>query len=76
MAGRGGVGRSLVLIALGPWRRLPLPFAWMLSTSLKPTPECTHSRRPSGRSTQLEAYQAALVGSRNWVLLRNSWACA
>jgi multiple sugar transport system permease protein len=74
MAGRGGVGRSLVLIALGALAVVYLfPFAWMLSTSLKPTPEL-YTQPPTLWPVRpsLEAYQAALVGSRNWVLLRNS----
>jgi multiple sugar transport system permease protein len=74
MAGRGGEGRLLVLIALGALALVYLfPFAWMLSTSLKPTPEL-YTQPPTlwPVHPSLEAYQAALIGSRNWVLLRNS----
>ncbi|TMJ11002.1 MAG: carbohydrate ABC transporter permease [Bacillati bacterium ANGP1] len=74
MAGRSGAGRLLVLIALGALGVAYLfPFAWMLSTSLKPTPEL-YTQPPTFWPVHpsLDAYQAALVGARHWVLLRNS----
>jgi len=72
--GRRPVGRLLVLTALGALAVVYLfPFAWMLSTSLKPTQEL-YTQPPTLWPVHptLEAYQAALVGARKWVLLRNS----
>ncbi len=68
-----------------PWRRVVLitlvglavvylfPFVWLLSTSLKPTPEL-YTQPPTVWPVHpsLEAYRAALVVARHWVLLRNS----
>ena len=74
MAGRRGAGRLLVLIALGALAVVYLfPFVWMLSTSLKPTPEL-YTQPPTFWPVHpsLDAYRAALVSSRHWVLLRNS----
>ena len=74
MAGRRSPWRTAVLIALAGLAVVYLfPFAWMLSTSLKPTPEL-YTQPPTlwPVHPSLEAYRAALFGARDWVLLRNS----
>jgi ABC-type glycerol-3-phosphate transport system permease component len=49
------------------------PFAWLLSTSLKPTPELyTQPPTVAPVHPSLEAYRIALVEGRDWVLLGNS----
>ncbi len=68
-----------------PWRRVLLlalaamaviylfPFVWMISTSLKPNRELY--AQPPGLwpvHPSLDAYRNALIGARDWVLLRNS----
>jgi len=66
--------RGLVLAALGALAIAYLfPFVWMISTSLKPTSEL-YTQPPTFFPVQptLDAYQAALIGAGNWVLLRNS----
>ena len=74
MRTRRPVGRTLVLLALAGLAVIYLfPFAWLVSTSLKPTselymqPPALWPQRPT-----LAAYQEALVGAGDWVLLRNS----
>jgi multiple sugar transport system permease protein len=49
------------------------PFAWMVSTSLKPDPEL-YAQPPTlwPVHPSLEAYRAALIVAQDWVLLRNS----
>lgn len=66
--------RAVVLLVLAGLAVVYLfPFVWLLSTSLKPTPEL-YSQPPTLWPVRpsLEAYGAALVGARDWVLLRNS----
>lgn len=66
--------RALVPIALCGLAIVYLfPFAWMLSTSLKPTPEL-YTQPPTlwPVHPSLEAYEAALITAGDWVLLRNS----
>ncbi len=66
--------RALVRIALGGLAIVYLfPFVWMLSTSLKPTPEL-YTQPPTlwPVHPSLEAYEAALITAGDWVLLRNS----
>ncbi len=66
--------RGLVLASLGVLAGVYLfPFAWMVSTSLKPTREL-YLQPPSlwPLHPTLDAYAAALVGAGDWVLLRNS----
>ncbi len=66
--------RAVVLIALAGLAVVYLfPFAWMLSTSLKPTPEL-YTQPPTlwPVHPSLAAYRAALIEARDWVLLRNS----
>jgi multiple sugar transport system permease protein len=74
MAGRRSPWRALVLLTLGGLALVYLfPFAWMLSTSLKPTREL-YSQPPTlwPVHPSLDAFSAALLGAGNWVLLRNS----
>jgi multiple sugar transport system permease protein len=49
------------------------PFAWLVSTSLKPTSEL-YAQPPTllPQRPTLAPYQEALVGAGDWVLLRNS----
>lgn len=66
--------RPIVLIALAALAAVYLfPFAWLVSTSLKPTPEL-YTQPPTlwPVHPSLEAYRVALVEARDWVLLRNS----
>lgn len=66
--------RTVVLIALAGLAAIYLfPFVWLLSTSLKPTPEL-YAQPPTLWPVRpsLEPYRAALIGSRHWVLLGNS----
>ncbi|HVI83919.1 MAG TPA: carbohydrate ABC transporter permease, partial [bacterium] len=74
MRTRRPVGRTFVLLALAGLAVIYLfPFAWLVSTSLKPTselymqPPTLWPQRPT-----LAAYEEALVGAGDWVLLRNS----
>ncbi|HLW59991.1 MAG TPA: carbohydrate ABC transporter permease [bacterium] len=74
MAGRRSPWRLVVLLTLGGLALVYLfPFAWLLSTSLKPTREL-YSQPPTlwPVHPSLDAYSAALLGAGNWVLLRNS----
>ena len=67
-------GRVLVLLALVALAGIYLfPFAWLVSTSLKPAREL-YTQPPTVWPVHptLEAYQAALLGAGDWVLLRNS----
>jgi len=71
---RRSVVRGVVLAALGALAVAYLfPFVWMISTSLKPTKEL-YTQPPTFFPVHpsLDAYQAALIGAGNWVLLRNS----
>ena len=66
--------RPVVLLVLTVLAALYLfPFAWMISTSLKPTREL-YTQPPTlwPVHPSLEAYTGALIGARDWVLLRNS----
>lgn len=66
--------RAVILVVLGALAALYLfPFAWMISTSLKPTREL-YTQPPTlwPVHPSLEAYTGALIGARDWVLLRNS----
>ena len=66
--------RPVILLALGVLAVAYLfPFVWMISTSLKPTREL-YTQPPNlwPVHPSLEAYSAALIGARYWVLLRNS----
>jgi multiple sugar transport system permease protein len=66
--------RPVVLLVLAVLAVLYLfPFAWMISTSLKPTREL-YTQPPTlwPVHPSLEAYTGALIGARYWVLLRNS----
>ncbi len=66
--------RPVVLLVLTVLAVLYLfPFAWMISTSLKPTREL-YTQPPTlwPVHPSLEAYTGALIGARYWVLLRNS----
>jgi multiple sugar transport system permease protein len=66
--------RPVILLALGALAVVYLfPFVWMISTSLKPTREL-YTQPPSlwPVHPSLDAYRAALLGARYWVLLRNS----
>ncbi|HYM70180.1 MAG TPA: carbohydrate ABC transporter permease [bacterium] len=66
--------RGLVLAALGALAVAYLfPFVWMISTSLKPTKEL-YTQPPTLLPVHptLDAYQTALIGAGDWVLLRNS----
>lgn len=66
--------RPVVLLLLTVLAALYLfPFAWMISTSLKPTREL-YTQPPTlwPVHPSLEAYTGALIGARDWVLLRNS----
>ena len=66
--------RPVVLIALAALAAVYLfPFAWLVSTSLKPTPEL-YAQPPTlwPVHPSLEPYRVALVEARDWVLLRNS----
>lgn len=74
MAGRRSPGRLIVVVVLAGLAVVYLfPFIWMLSTSLKPAPEL-YTQPPTlwPVHPSLEAYRAALIGSRDWILLRNS----
>ena len=74
MAGRRSPGRLIVVVVLAGLAVVYLfPFIWMLSTSLKPAPEL-YTQPPTlwPAHPSLEAYRAALIGSRDWILLRNS----
>ncbi|HKV44966.1 MAG TPA: carbohydrate ABC transporter permease [bacterium] len=74
MAGRRSPWRLVVLLTLGGLALVYLfPFAWMLSTSLKPTPEL-YTQPPTlvPVHPSLGAYREALFVAGNWVLLRNS----
>lgn len=73
-ARRGRVLRAAVLGALGLLAVVYLfPLFWMLSTSLKPTPEL-YAQPPTLWPVHpgFGAYRAALLGAGYWVLLRNS----
>jgi len=66
--------RPVILLVLAALAVLYLfPFAWMISTSLKPTREL-YTQPPTlwPVHPSLEAYTGALIGARDWVLLRNS----
>jgi multiple sugar transport system permease protein len=66
--------RPVVVLVLAVLAVLYLfPFAWMISTSLKPTREL-YTQPPTlwPVHPSLEAYTGALIGARYWVLLRNS----
>jgi len=66
--------RGVVLVALAGLAVVYLfPFVWLLSTSLKPTPEL-YTQPPTlwPVHPSLDAYRAALIEARDWVLLRNS----
>jgi multiple sugar transport system permease protein len=66
--------RALILLVLGVGAIVYLfPFVWMVSTSLKPNPEL-YAQVPTLWPVHptLEAYRGALIGARDWVLLRNS----
>ena len=66
--------RPVILLVLAVLAVLYLfPFAWMVSTSLKPTREL-YTQPPTlwPVHPSLEAYTGALIGARDWVLLRNS----
>ncbi len=66
--------RRVILLALGALAVIYLfPFVWMISTSLKPNRELY--AQPPGLwpvHPSLDAYRNALIGARDWVLLRNS----
>ncbi len=66
--------RRVILLALGALAVIYLfPFVWMISTSLKPNRELY--AQPPGLwpvHPSLDAYRTALIGARDWVLLRNS----
>ena len=71
---RRSMVRGVVLTALSVLAVAYLfPFVWMISTSLKPTKEL-YTQPPTFFPVHptLDAYQAALIGAGNWVLLRNS----
>jgi multiple sugar transport system permease protein len=66
--------RAVVLVSLAGLAVVYLfPFAWMVSTSLKPDPEL-YAQPPTLWPVRpsLEAYRAALIVAQDWVLLRNS----
>jgi ABC-type glycerol-3-phosphate transport system permease component len=66
--------RGVVLVTLAGLAVVYLfPFVWLLSTSLKPTPEL-YTQPPTlwPVHPSLDAYRAALIEARDWVLLRNS----
>jgi multiple sugar transport system permease protein len=74
MAGRRSPWRAVVLVSLAGLAVVYLfPFAWMVSTSLKPDPEL-YTQPPTlwPVHPSLEAYRAALIVAQDWVLLRNS----
>jgi ABC-type glycerol-3-phosphate transport system permease component len=74
MAGRRTPGRAALLVILAALAVGYLfPFAWMISTSLKPTPEL-YTQPPTlwPVHPSLEAYRMALLGAQDWVQLRNS----
>ena len=74
MAAHRSPWRRVILLALGALAVIYLfPFVWMISTSLKPTRELY--AQPPGLwpvHPSLDAYRTALIGARDWVLLRNS----